>query len=125
MIRNIILVAVGGAVGSALRYALSWLWPATQNGGLPLGTLAANILGCLVIGFVGTLLQRSFGGGEWFRLLVCVGFCGGLTTLSSLVNETSGMAHINQTLMAAGYLGTSVALGFVALHCGTWLASRV
>lgn len=125
MIRNIILVAVGGAVGSALRYALSWLWPATQNGGLPLGTLAANILGCLVIGFVGTLLQRSFGGGEWFRLLVCVGFCGGLTTLSSLVNETSGMAHINQTLMAAGYLGASVALGFVALHCGTWLASRV
>ena len=55
MIRNIILVAVGGAAGSALRYALSWLWPATQNGGLPLGTLAANILGCLVIGFVGTL----------------------------------------------------------------------
>ena len=125
MIRNIILVALGGAVGSALRYALSWLWPATQNGGLPLGTLAANVLGCLVIGFAGTLLQRSFGGGEWFRLLVCVGFCGGLTTLSSLVNETSGMAHTNQTLMAAGYLGTSVALGFVALHCGTWLASRV
>ena len=125
MIRNIILVALGGAVGSALRYTLSWLWPATQNGGLPLGTLAANILGCLVIGFVGTLLPRSFGGGEWFRLLVCVGFCGGLTTLSSLVNETSGMAHINQTLMAAGYLGASVALGFVALHCGTWLASRV
>ena len=125
MIRNIILVAVGGAVGSALRYALSWLWPATQNGGLPLGTLAANILGCLVIGFVGTLLQRWFGGGEWFRLLVCVGFCGGLTTLSSLVNETSGMAQTNQTLMAAAYLGASVALGFVALHCGTWLASRV
>lgn len=125
MIRNIILVAVGGAVGSALRYALSWLWPATQNGGLPLGTLAANVLGCLVIGFVGTLLQRWFGGGEWFRLLVCVGFCGGLTTLSSLVNETSGMTQTNQTLMAAGYLGASVALGFVALHCGTWLASRV
>lgn len=125
MIRNIILVALGGAVGSALRYALSWLWPATQNGGLPLGTLAANILGCLVIGFVGTLLQRWFGGGEGFRLLVCVGFCGGLTTLSSLVNETSGMAHTNQILMAAGYLGASVALGFVALHCGTWLASRV
>lgn len=125
MIRNIILVAVGGAVGSALRYALSWLWPATQNGGLPLGTLAANVLGCLVIGFAGTLLQRWFGGGEGFRLLVCVGFCGGLTTLSSLVNETSGMTHTNQTLMAAGYFGASVALGFVALHCGTWLASRV
>ena len=125
MIRNIILVAVGGAVGSALRYALSWLWPATQNGGLPLGTLAANVLGCLVIGFAGTLQQRWFGGGEGFRLLGCVGFCGGLTTLSSLVNETLGMTHTNQTLMAAGYLGASVALGFVALHCGTWLASRV
>ena len=125
MIRNIILVALGGAVGSALRYALSWLWPATQNGGLPLDTLAANVLGCLAIGFVGTLLQRWVGGGEGFRLLVCVGFCGGLTTLSSLVNETSGMAQTNQTLMAAAYLGASVALGFVALHCGTWLASRV
>ena len=50
---------------------------------------------------------------------------GGLTTLSTLVNETSGMAHANQLLLGAAYLGASVALGFVSLHCGTWLASRV
>ena len=125
MIRNIILVALGGAFGSALRYLLSWLWPATNNGGLPLGTFTANVMGCLVIGFVGELLQRSFGMNEQLRLLVCVGFCGGLTTLSTLVNETSGMAHANQLLLGAAYLGASVALGFVALHCGTWLASRV
>ena len=125
MIRNIMLVAVGGAVGSALRYALSWLWPATHNGGLPLGTLAANVLGCLVIGFVGTLLQRSFGSGEGFRLLVCVGFCGGLTTLSSLVNETSGMAQSSQMVLAAAYLGASVVLGFLAFHGGTWLAAKI
>ena len=125
MIHNIILVALGGAFGSALRYLLGWLWPATNNGGPPLGTLTANVLGCLVIGFVGELLQRSFGMNEQLRLLVCVGFCGGLTTLSTLVNETSGMAHANQLLLGAAYLGVSVALGFVALHCGTWLASRV
>ena len=82
-------------------------------------------MGCLVIGFVGELLQRSFGMNEQLRLLVCVGFCGGLTTLSTLVSETSGMAHANQLLLGAAYLGASVALGFVALHCGTWLASRV
>ena len=125
MIHNMILVALGGAFGGALRYLLGWLWPATSNGGLPLGTLTANVLGCLVIGFVGELLQRSFGMNEQLRLLVCVGFCGGLTTLSTLVNETSGMAHTNQLLLGAVYLGVSVALGFVALHCGTWLASRV
>ena len=66
MIRNIILVALGGAVGSALRYALSWLWPATQNGGLPLGTLAANILGCLVIGCCNDRLAVANGSGCWF-----------------------------------------------------------
>ena len=125
MIHNMILVALGGAFGSALRYLLGWLWPATINGGLPLGTLTANVLGCLAIGFVGELLQRSFGMNEQLRLLVCVGFCGGLTTLSTLVNETSGMAHANQLLLGAAYLGASVALGFVALHCGTWLANRV
>jgi len=125
MINNMILVALGGAFGSALRYLLGWLWPAINNGGLPLGTLTANVLGCLVIGFVGELLQRSFGMNEQLRLLVCVGFCGGLTTLSTLVNETSGMAHANQLLLGAAYLGVSVALGFAALHCGTWLASRV
>ena len=125
MIHNMILVALGGAFGSALRYLLGWLWPATNTGGLPLGTLTANVLGCLVIGFVGELLQRSFGMNEQLRLLVCVGFCGGLTTLSTLVNETSGMAHANQLLLGAVYLGASVALGVVALHCGTWLASRV
>ena len=125
MIHNIILVALGGAFGSALRYLLGWLCPATNNDGLPLGTLTANVLGCLVIGFVGELLQRSFGMNEQLRLLVCVGFCGGLTTLSTLVNETSGMAHANQLLLGAVYLGVSVVFGFVALHCGTWLASRV
>ena len=125
MIHNMILVALGGAFGSALRYLLGWLWPATSNGGLPLGTLTANVLGCLAIGFVGELLQRSFGMNEQLRLLVCVGFCGGLTTLSTLVNETSGMAHANQLLLGAAYLGASVALGFVALHCGTWSANRV
>ena len=125
MIHNMILVALGGALGSALRYLLSWLLPPSQNGALPLGTLAANVTGCLVIGFVGALLQRAFGGSEHLRLLVCVGLCGGLTTLSSLVNETSGMAQSSQMVLAAAYLGASVVLGFLAFHGGTWLAAKI
>ena len=115
MIRNLLLVAIGGGLGSIMRYLLTYIWPLNNTNTLPVATLIANVLGCLLIGFIGTYLTKTFGGSPQLRLFLTVGFCGGLTTFSTFI-------HL---LLCAGYLALSVSLGFMALYCGIWLAEIV
>lgn len=103
-----LLVGAGGFVGSVARYGLGVLAQALTLQ-WPWGTLAANVLGTLVIGVMAGLLGRGVSVSLEARLLVATGFCGGFTTLSSLVYEAAGFAREGQTLAAVGYaLGTLV-----------------
>ena len=84
-ISTCLLVMLGGAAGTLLRYLISvWMTGASQQ--LPWGTIAINVAGSFVIGFFGTLTLASgrFPVSENVRLLVMVGVCGGFTTFSSL-----------------------------------------
>jgi len=125
MIRNLLLVAIGGSLGSIMRYLLTYIWPLNNTNTLPVATLIANVLGCLLIGFIGTYLTKTFGGSPQLRLFLTVGFCGGLTTFSTFINESTGMLQANHLLLCTGYLALSVSLGFMALYCGIWLAEIV
>jgi CrcB protein len=110
-----LLVGVGGFVGSVARYGLGVLAQALSLQ-WPWGTLASNVLGSLVIGVVAGLLDRGATLSLEVRLLVATGFCGGFTTLSSLIYEAAGFARDGQQVAAAGYvMGTLVlsALAFV------------
>lgn len=83
-----VLVAFGGMVGSLLRYAVSGWVQMWANSSFPLGTLAVNILGSLLLGFVTTLsLERGWLGAD-ARLFLAVGLCGGFTTMSTFSYET-------------------------------------
>jgi CrcB protein len=99
-------VAVGGALGCLLRWYLAMFlnryFPA-----IPPGTLAANLIGCYIIGVGIALFALSPGITQEWRLFVATGFCGGLTTFSTFSVEVV-------TLMQAGRL--SLAFGAVALH---------
>ncbi len=82
--REPVLIAFGGALGSVLRYWVA-AWTAPVSEVLPLGVIGINVAGSLLIGFFGTL---TLAGGraplpEGARLFVMVGFCGGFTTFSS------------------------------------------
>jgi len=123
-------VALGGAVGSVLRYqvgrAVSGI--AGPGNAFPWGTLAVNIAGSLAMGALvgwlarGTLAQQS---AEHARLLIGVGLLGGFTTFSAFSSELVTMLHRGQAGMAAGYTAASLAAGMAAVIIGLVAAQSV
>jgi CrcB protein len=95
-------VALGGALGAVARYGLSG-WVQNASGSLfPFGTLAVNIGGSLVIGFVvGLGAERLLVPPAW-RLFLTTGFCGGFTTFSTFSYETLALIEDHQWWAAGG-----------------------
>jgi len=117
------LVGVGGCAGSLARYGLS---VATDRFSLawPVGTLAANVLGCLVIGVLAELSARGTAITPEVRLALVTGFCGGFTTLSSMIYETAELLRANEYLHATLYAAGTFLLSMAAFVAGV-MAVRV
>lgn len=114
---EIILVAVGGAVGSAMRYITS-NWMAARFGTeFPMGTLLVNVAGCFLIGLFMALATERLSISPYWRLLLVVGFLGGLTTFSSFSYETMRLLQEADIMQAFYNVGLNVLVGFLA----TWL----
>ena len=126
MLRNILLVAVGGAAGSVARYLLSKAVQEAAASAFPWGTMTVNIAGCLLIGFIAGL-PLGGGEGQWngLKLALTVGFCGGFTTFSTFMGESLTLAKGGDTLLSAAYIGASVAVGILAAAAGTQLAKAL
>lgn len=118
---GIILVAIGGGIGSVARYLTS-NWMAERYGmEFPLGTLAVNVVGCFIIGLFMTLATERLSISPYWRLFIAVGCLGGLTTFSSFSYETLRLLQ-NADIMRAFYnVGLNVVVGFFA----TWLGMGV
>lgn len=116
-------VAIGGAVGAVLRYQLGrgithWLGPNVATA-FPWATLAANVIGSMVMGVLaGWLARHGTGQGEQLRLLLGVGLLGGFTTFSAFSLEMMLLLERGQTLTAVTYAGLSVLAGVAALYLG-------
>jgi CrcB protein len=126
IIVSFLLVGVGGALGAMTRLGMTLLL-AHKVVIVPLGTFASNLLGCFIMGIVLQLMLTT----EWFnqsgivteqnRLLFAVGFCGSLTTLSSMVVEMNTLMQRDQFLGAFTYLFLTFALGFACFYGGAML----
>lgn len=110
-------VGAGGAIGSLARYGLSLLGQRFSFS-WPLGTLAANILGCFFIGLITELATRGENISPSMRLFLATGFCGGFTTMSSLIYETAQMAETQEHLHASLYLGATLLFSMLAFWGG-------
>ena len=111
------LIAVGGAVGSALRYLIGGAVQRSSASGFPVGTMFVNVAGCFLIGiFVRYLLNMQTS--AELRALLIVGFCGGFTTFSTFSFETVGLIEGGEYARAATYILVSVAFCLMATFAG-------
>lgn len=115
----ILLVFVGGGAGSVCRYLIGRAF-ATTAMGFPIGTLAVNLMGCLLVG----LLARFVAGASdepMLRAALIIGFCGGFTTFSAFSHDTVSLILGGRWALATSYVAISV----VGCLLGTALALRV
>jgi CrcB protein len=109
---NLLAVALGGAAGSVLRYAVQ----AGLRGAFPWGTLAVNLLGSLLIGVCAGWSERT--GAAWVRPWLMTGFLGGFTTFSAFSLENVALLREGRLGVAAAYAGTSVVAGILLAFVG-------
>src|SRR5437016_13872515 len=112
-----LLIALGGAAGSLLRYLVGGAVQRMSDSGFPVGTLFVNVSGCFIIG----ILVRQFMNMQLspeLRALLIVGFCGGFTTFSTFSADTIGLIEGGEYARASGYVVLSVGLGLAAPLAG-------
>ena len=112
-----LLIALGGAAGSLLRYVVGRVVQGMSASGFPIGTMFVNVSGCFIIG----ILVRQFMNVQLspeLRALLIVGFCGGFTTFSTFSAETLGLIEGGEYARATGYVILSVGLCLTATLAG-------
>ena len=125
IIRNGIIVGLGGFVCAIVRYALAvWIGQAWGRA-FPLGTFVINVSGSFLIGLLMTLFTERYSFDPAWRLLFVVGFLGAYTTFSTFEYETGKLINDSEWLFAAMNVVLSVTAGFVALKFGEVLAKSI
>ena len=123
---NLLLVALGGAIGSASRYALNDRVRAWLGTGWPTGIFTINVLGGFLMGcLVGVLALRGGADQEKWRVIVGVGVLGGFTTFSSFSLDVALMIERKAYGQAATYSLASVVVSVMALFAGLMLTRRL
>ena len=122
MIKNILLVRIGGFIGSILRYIISVIMlPIVAATGFPIATLSVNICGSLIIGSILGLCSAS----QSLYYLLIVGLCGGFTTFSSFSLETLNLFRSGNATGAISYILLSVICGLIAVWLGFYMGTKL
>ena len=118
MIRNILLVGLGGGLGSIARYLCQKWFTDHYPSHFPWGTFTVNLIGSLLIGiFWGLSFRNAESAGAW-KLFLMTGICGGFTTFSAFTLEAVGLLRQQRTGLFFVYIGANVLIGLLATFAG-------
>ena len=122
--QSLLAVAVGGAVGSVVRFGLAvWFKERGWSATFPWGTFVINVTGSFLLAvFAVWLVERAAPAREEWVLLLGTGFCGGYTTFSTFSVETQRLLHEGRHGAALAYAAGSVVGGLVAAWVGFVIA---
>ncbi|MCF0229598.1 MAG: fluoride efflux transporter CrcB [Parasporobacterium sp.] len=117
---NIVCIALGGALGAVLRYFISLI---PYKSEFPLLTLATNVIGAVIIGFVAGYASRK-GMHRNVLLFLKTGFCGGFTTFSTFSLEALMLVKSGKTVTAVIYMCLSAVLCITGVFIGMWFGEK-
>ena len=125
MIR-ILVIGVGGFVGSILRYLLSgFVQQLSGSAAFPLGTFAVNVVGCIVIGFLAYVADIHAGLSSLQRAFLIIGVLGGFTTFSAFANESMSLLQDGESWLALLNIVGQVVLCLGAVWLGRYIAYSI
>ena len=118
----ILSVAIGGAIGSLLRYYLSTL-NFLSNSVFPVSTFLVNVIGSFAIGVLFFLLKDS--NNDYLKSFLMIGFLGGFTTFSAFTIDVLDLFQNDQYLISVIYIFGSVIISLLAVYLGFWITKII
>ncbi len=123
---KIFLAGIGGFIGSSLRYvATGYFQQVSRQADFPYGTLAVNLVGCFIIGFLSQLAESRGVFTAESRTFVFIGILGGFTTFSAFGNETMNLWREGQNALALANIAAHLVLGLGAVWISRVLAYQI
>jgi CrcB protein len=121
---KVLAVFLGAGVGGVLRYLISLVIVRPHAADFPWATLLINLLGCLLIGYLGTFFAHLAPRGDVLRVGILVGLLGGFTTFSSFGRETFDLLTHDRRTFAVVYVLVSTLGGLLLVGIGHAIAHR-
>lgn len=121
MIKTLVIIGFGGAIGSMLRFLTSVLVNKYWANNFPLATLVTNVLGCFLIGFIIGVLEKNNLTNSDLKWFLITGFCGGYTTFSTFGYENVNLFQSQNSGLAFLYIGLSIFIGLLAVWFGLFM----
>ncbi|NTJ42347.1 fluoride efflux transporter CrcB [Agrobacterium larrymoorei] len=115
---NIVLVAIGGAIGSVARYLVGVFGTRLMGPNFPWATLTVNVVGAFLIGLTVELVARRFNASAEMRVFLVTGILGGFTTWSSFTLDAVVLFERGALGMSALYILSSLLVSFTAIFAG-------